>query len=124
MTAYEQETLINYNMEEKTAICSTFDRFLIAKLDELVAKSSEIQCTKRRDGYAEYTFPKRWVKIRMPRQMTEEERQIMAERGRALYAAQQKKREGGDDDGENNPSEDREEYGPSPAQPFRRADSA
>lgn len=101
MTLYEQETYINYNMEEKTATCSTFDRHLIARLDAMCGQSQDIRCVKRTDeGYAEYELPKKWVKIRMPRILSDEERAAMVERGRALYAAQKAKKADEDDDEE------------------------
>lgn len=80
LTKYEQETIINYNQEGKTASCCTHDRALIRKLDAMCEKSSEIIVTRSGDGCKEYSFPKRWIKIKAPRQLSDEQRQKAAER--------------------------------------------
>lgn len=47
-TKYEQETIFNYNQEEKTASCYTCDAALIRKLDRLIEKGEAI--TVSREG--------------------------------------------------------------------------
>lgn len=42
LTKYEQETIINYNQEEKNASCYTHDRALIRRLDEQREKMANI----------------------------------------------------------------------------------
>ena len=80
LTKLEQETIINYNQEEKTASCYTHDQALIRKLDALREKSTEIIVTKSADGCKEYSFPKKWIKLRIPRQLSDEQRAKAAER--------------------------------------------
>lgn len=80
LTKQEQETIVNYNQEDKAASCFTYDQSLIRRLDILCEKSSDIIVTKTGDGCKEYSFPKRWVKIKMPRQLSDEQRQKAAER--------------------------------------------
>ena len=80
LTKYEQETIINYNQEEKTASCFTYDRALIRKLDEFVQNGEAITVVREGDGWKEYKFPKKCVKVRFPRKLSDEQRQEMAER--------------------------------------------
>lgn len=88
LTKYEQETIILYNNEEKTATISTCDRSLIRKLDRRLADYSEIQRTKSGEDFAEYILPKKWIKISFPRQLTDEQRAEMSNRMRAIREAQ------------------------------------
>lgn len=74
LTKYEQETIINYNQEEKTASCFTYDRALVRKLDTISEKSTEIIVTREGDGFKVYTFPRKWIKIKTPRQLSSEKR--------------------------------------------------
>ena len=80
LTKYEQETIINYNQEEKTASCFTHDPALIRKLDEFVRNGEVITVVREGDGWKEYKFPKKCVKVRFPRKLSDEQRQEMAER--------------------------------------------
>lgn len=80
LTKYEQETIINYNQEEKTASCFTYDRALIRKLDEFVRNGEAITVVREGDGWKEYKFPKKCVKVRFPRKLSDEQRREMAER--------------------------------------------
>lgn len=80
LTKYEQETIINYNQEEQTASCFTHDLSLIRKLDEFVRNGEAITVVREGDGWKEYKFPKKCVKVRFPRKLSDEQRQEMAER--------------------------------------------
>ena len=80
LTKYEQETISNYNQEEKTASCFTYDRALIRKLDEFVRNGEAITVVREGDGWKEYKFPKKCVKVRFPRKLSDEQRREMAER--------------------------------------------
>ena len=77
---YEQETIINWNREEKTASIYTHDPSLIRKCDALCQKSEAITVVREGDGWKEYECPKSWVKVRMPRELTDEQRAELAER--------------------------------------------
>ena len=57
-TKYEQETIFNYNQEEKTASYYTCDAALIRKLDRLIEKGEAITVSREGDGWKEYLFPK------------------------------------------------------------------
>lgn len=85
LTKYEQETIINYNQEEKTASCYTHDRALIRRLDALAEKHKEITLVRDGDGVREYHFPKKWIKVRAPAELTDEQRKERANRARAAF---------------------------------------
>ena len=84
-TNYEKETVILYNEEEKTAHIETANRSLIDRLDSFCEQSDDIKCVKVHEPFKDYILPKKWIKIRMPRQYTEEEKTALRERGKALY---------------------------------------
>ena len=69
LTAYEKETIINYNEGEPTASVYTHNRALRRTLDKLAQERPE-DCRIDRvshEGAADYIIPKAWVKIRPPR---------------------------------------------------------
>ena len=80
LNKYEQETIINYNQAEHTASCFTHDKSLINKLDKLMQNGETITVIREGDGWKEYSFPKKCVKVRFPRKLSDEQRQEMAER--------------------------------------------
>lgn len=85
----EQETIINYNEEEKTATVYTFNRGLKAKLAKLAAERPE-DCVLSEDyanGSQTYTVPKRWIKVSPPRKVSEEQKKAAAERMAAWRAS-------------------------------------
>ena len=47
LTKYEQETIINYNNEEKTASVFTYDKSLIRKLDKRLAEMPDMKLIRR-----------------------------------------------------------------------------
>ena len=83
LTKYEQETIINYNNEEKTASIFTYDRSLIRKLDKRLPDYPDITVVHRGEDWAEYSLPKKWLKVGFPRQLSDEQRAEMANRMRA-----------------------------------------
>ena len=83
LTKYEQETIINYNNEEKTASIFTYDKSLIRKLDKRLAEMSDMKLIRRGEDFAEYNLPKKWIKVAFPRQYSDEQRAEMAERMKA-----------------------------------------
>lgn len=80
LTKYEQETIINYNNEEKTASIFTYDKSLIRKLDKRLAEMPDMKLIRRGEDFAEYSLPKKWIKVAFPRQYSDEQRAEMAER--------------------------------------------
>ena len=80
LTKYEMETIYNYNQEEPLASCYTMDRALIRRLDALAEKHKEITLLRTGDGIREYTFPKKWIKVKTPRQLSDEKRKELKNR--------------------------------------------
>lgn len=83
LTKYEQETIINYNNEEKTASVFTYDKSLIRKLDKRLGEMADMKLIRRGEDFAEYSLPKKWIKVAFPRQYSDEQRAEMAERMKA-----------------------------------------
>ena len=85
LTKYEMETIYNYNQEEPLASCYTMDRALIRRMDELAEKHKEITVVRADEGVREYTFPKKWIKVRAPKELSDEQRENMAKRARERF---------------------------------------
>lgn len=83
LSKYEQETIIRYNQEERTATCYTHDKALIRKMDKLIENGEDIIVCRQGDGWREYKLPKKCIKVRFPRKLSDEQRQSMAERMRS-----------------------------------------
>lgn len=91
--AYEKETVINFNNAEQNASCYTLNTHKRQMLLNLVEEyPDDVKIISKRDDMVEVTFPKKWVKIRPPRKLTEEQRVNAVERGRALAALAAEKR--------------------------------
>lgn len=84
LTKYEQETIFNYNQEEAVASCFTHDAALMRKLDRLAENGEAIITVRQGDGWKEYTFPKKWLKVRPPRKLSDEQRREMANRMKSI----------------------------------------
>ena len=73
LTRYEQETIINFNAEEKTATLYTRDPAVMRNLDSLV---TEYPDTFKRVGETDidktYEMPKSAVAYRKPKRISEE----------------------------------------------------
>lgn len=85
LSKYEQETIINYNQEEKTATIYTCDRSLISKLNKLSEKDSTIIETNGDEYSRTYTLPKKYISVKIPRQLSEEQRHKLAERAKLNF---------------------------------------
>ena len=84
-TKYEMETVYNYNQEDPLASCYTMDKALIRRMDALAQKHKEITLVRGSDGMRKYTFPKRWLKVRAPKELSDEQRENMAKRARERF---------------------------------------
>ncbi len=91
LSKYEQETIISFNEEYKTANVYTHNKALSRKLEKLAVDRPE-EChfarSLREGQAAEYTIPKSWVKITPKRIVTEEQRAALQERARRVFSAQ------------------------------------
>lgn len=78
LTRYEQETIITYNEEEKTAGVYTHNKALLRKLEQLSQARPEeckLESTSRGGQAADYIIPKSWVRITPKRLLTEEQKE-------------------------------------------------
>lgn len=76
MTKYEQETVIIFNEQNPLAEIFTYNGRLLRELDALATgRPDEVRYVKTNSvGAKTYTAPKKWVKIRANRILTEEQR--------------------------------------------------
>ena len=63
LTAYEKETIINYNAAEKVASIYTHDRSLIRKLMDLAKTREDIVIEYGNEDCASFIAPKKWKNI-------------------------------------------------------------
>lgn len=89
----EMETIINYDQELSYATCYTWDKALMRRLDRLVQNHSEFTVLSKGDGWKEYSFPKKYVTVKIPRQLSEKNRQLAALRLAAVRAKRQQRKE-------------------------------
>ena len=82
----EQETVILFNEAEANASVYTYNGTLKRKLSGLCSTRPEEARQTKDDGRGGLTFevPKRWVKVYAGPVSTEEQRQAMKERARAI----------------------------------------
>ena len=71
LSRYEQETVVNYNAGEQTAIVYTRDKAVMRKLDTLVADFPDTYKLVEQDEVSKtYSFPKAYVSYRKPRNLS------------------------------------------------------
>jgi hypothetical protein len=74
LTKYETETVMNFNDAEDMAEIYTCNRAWINRLDKLCLCTPEI-IRKKADEYSRtYIIPKKYIKVRIPRQLSDEKR--------------------------------------------------
>jgi hypothetical protein len=77
----EQETIINFNKQEKTADIETFNPAWMLKLAKLAEERPDDvkELYQHSPGSARYVFPKKWLKINPSRILTEERKAALRE---------------------------------------------
>lgn len=81
LSAYEKETIINYNNSEKTASVYTCNESMKKQLRDILKNYPEDAKLKRKDKWSmTVEFPKNWIKIKPPRIFTKEEQKKMNKR--------------------------------------------
>lgn len=76
LTRYEQETIVNFNEEEKEANIFTHNGPMRRRLEKLSQERPQDCRLVRRDGQAvEYYIPKNWISIRPPRIASEAQKE-------------------------------------------------
>ena len=87
LTRSEQETIINFNAQDKMATLYTRDPAVMRKVDALVIEYPDtFKCIGETDIDKIYEMPKSAVIYRKPRRLSVEQRQEAKERMRALNA--------------------------------------
>ncbi len=82
---YEQETIINFNAEDKNATLYTRDPSVMRKVDSLVNDHPDtFRCIEETDIDKTYEMPKSAITYRKSRNITETHRQAARERMRRL----------------------------------------
>ena len=75
LTRYEQETIINFNADEKMATLYTRDPAVMRKVDALVIDYPDtFKCIGETDIDKTYEMPKSVVTYRKPRRISDERR--------------------------------------------------
>ena len=78
---YEQETIINFNAEEKTAMVYTRDPAVMRRIDALVIDYPDtFKCVGETDIDKTYEMPKSAVTYRKPRRLSPEQREASRRR--------------------------------------------
>lgn len=85
LTRFEQETVILYNNAEPFATIDTCDDVLIRRLETLAEKSPDITRENKTEYGARYKIPKRYLSVKLPRQLSEERRAELAKRAKANF---------------------------------------
>lgn len=81
ISRYEQETIINYNVAEQTAIVYTRDKTVMRRLDALVIEYPDhYRLIGETDIDKTYEMPKSFVSYRKPRRLSEEQREQARQR--------------------------------------------
>ena len=83
------ETIVNFNAEDKTANCFTLDKTVKRKWEKLIEeRPDEVSVIRNSENVLEIEVPKKWVKVRPPRKVSDEQKAAASER---LKAAREKK---------------------------------
>ena len=84
-TLEERETIITFNETQEPAEVLTYNAALIRKLDALTEqKPEEVICCRAESingvQLREYRIPRKWLRVNPTKQLSEEQRQQLAER--------------------------------------------
>lgn len=84
LTNYEKETIINFSEADKTASVYTHNEALKAQLLGLCGTHPEQARQTGGNGYGGMTFeiPKKWLKIKPPRVLSEKQRAVLEKMNR------------------------------------------
>ena len=87
ITLEERETIIVFNEKDDTASVDTCNGALIRKLDKLITcqESKQISLIREDEFVKVYVIPKKWVKVNLPQNITDEERAKRSAAARARF---------------------------------------
>ena len=81
LSKYEQETVINFNAGEQTAIVYTRDKAVMRRIDALVIEFPDVyRLVSETDIDKTYSMPKSHISYRKPRNISEEQREQAREK--------------------------------------------
>jgi uncharacterized membrane protein len=84
MTKYESETTIVFNDEEQHAAIYTCNAAWKRKLAKLAKDNADMRKIREDSESVAYHVPKKWVKLRTPRILSEEQKEKLRERGKQI----------------------------------------
>lgn len=85
LTAEEKETIISFNEVEKTADVEAFNSRTIREIRKAAEMyPDEVTITENSDGSIRAVFPRKWVKIRAPRILSDAQRAVIEKNAEKL----------------------------------------
>lgn len=97
MRLEERETTVNYTDADSVATVMSYNAAMAARLKRLLAEHpDEVTLVWESEGGVEVRVPKKWVRVSPPRKVeyTDEQLEVMRERGKALRREQLSHKEG------------------------------
>lgn len=93
LSNYEKETIINFNEEEMTATVYTYNKTLKKQLTTFAAKSSSCKPVHEGRGYCEFTIPKEWISVNMPKEpVSAEDKADRIAKAKEAYLSERRRR--------------------------------
>lgn len=87
MSAIEHETIINFNAEETEAQIYSCQHYMWNRCEKLGLQAKDIRKDQNGEIISKtYYCPKKWIKIRKPRDISLEQREEMSERFKKVRA--------------------------------------
>lgn len=81
LSKYEQETVINFNAGEQTAIVYTRDKAVMRRIDALIIEFPDVyRLVSETDIDKTYSMPKSCVSYRKPRKLSDKQRESARKR--------------------------------------------
>ncbi len=83
LTAIERETILNYNTAEDLGNVYTCDRSLINKVTKALGEWGDViqvLSLDEEEGCAEFLLPKKWIGVKIPRRLTDEQKKEITAR--------------------------------------------
>jgi hypothetical protein len=80
LSAAERETIILFNEADDAAECEVYSPAMRKRLETLSREyPKEVSLTRHGGQSDNYTFPKRWLRIALPRKATDRQRKHLAD---------------------------------------------
>lgn len=97
MQPEERETIIRFDDSSDTATLYTCNRSWMTKMDRLASKSLDVTMEKEDKYSKQYSFPKKMVKVILPRVVTDEMKAKLALQARAMRDKRKEQENGTDE---------------------------